>query len=161
MLLKVWQNGSCAGREGIVAGNLKTMFAKAEEVQGTFRLLLFWGAFPQQLGRIAFLDCAGDGIEFIPYAPEDEYRVVPDVTPQEALEQAGDFVSIHPDFQHISLAKVLDTDGTILGFEVCPHYSMTAFGTSDVLDVSYRKKDGSVAIFVHLQSGVERQLRGN
>jgi|GEM_PF-3015915 len=161
MLLKLWQNGTSHWEEGALAGNLKTTFGRAEDVRGMFRLVLFWGAFPQQLGRVAFLDCADDGIDFVPYAPDDEYRIVDDLPPQEALEQAGDFVSVHPDFQHISLAKVLDADGTILGFEVCPHYSPTAFGTSDVLDVSYRRKDERVVIFVHLQSGVERQLSGN
>lgn len=140
---------------------LKTDFAERSEVRGSYRLILFSGSFPQHLGRIAFLDCAGDGVEFIPYAADDEFRTVSGLAPADALAQAEAFVSHHPDFRRASLAKVLAEDGTILGFEVRPLYSQSAFGATDVLDVSYRRKGGSIIITVHLQDAVERQLIGS
>lgn len=140
---------------------LKTAYAETFEIRGSFRLILFSGSFPQQLGRIAFLDGEGDDIEFVPDAPDYDFGVVSGLSPQDALAQAESFVSLHPDFRRSSLAKVLAADGTILGFEVRPLYVQSSFGTSDVLDVSYRKKNERIMISVHLQMTVERQLIGS
>ena len=138
---------------------LTLQFASPDEVEGTFRLILHSGSQPQHLGRIAFLDRDDDDLIFEPYAPDFDFTVIPHLSADEALDRAADFVTNHSVFQRMSLAKILDEDNTVVGFEVRPLYLAHAFGTDEVLEVTYRKKDKKVIIRIHLNPHVERQLR--
>ncbi len=141
------------------ARRLTTQFAKPDEVEGIFRLILHSGSQPQHLGRIAFLDREDDEILLDPYAPEFDFSQIPHLPAEKALDRAADFVTNHSVFQRMSLSKIIDHDGAVVGFEVRPIYLLHAYGTEDVLDVSYRKKDNKVIISIHLNPQVERLLR--
>jgi hypothetical protein len=140
---------------------LHTVSAELPELRGRFRLILFSGSSAQQLGRVALLDCEGDGIELLPYAPDYEFRVVSHLSPQEAIAQAETFIGGHPAFQRSLLAKIVTAAGTVVGFEVRPLYTQPAFGTSDVLDILYHQHAQGISVSIRLQSAVERQLSGN
>lgn len=145
----------------MVRNTLQTTSAEVSELTGRFRLILFSGSSPEQLCRVAVLDCDHDGVDIVPYAPTDEYRVIPDLPPREAFVQAEAFISTHPSFRRSSLAKIVNENNVVVGFELRPLYTLPAFGMSDVLDISYYRKDQEISVSIRLQDAVERQLSGN
>ena len=140
------------------SSRLSLQFASPDEVEGSFRLILHSGSQPQHLGRIAFLDREDDDIVLDPYAPDFDFKVIPHLSADEALDRAADFVTNHSLFQRMQLSKILDEGDSVVGFEVKPAYFAHVYGTTDVLDVTYRKKDNKVIIRIHLNPQVERQL---
>jgi len=125
-------------------------------VQGSFALILFGGAYKDDLETIALLDNEGDEYSIEPYAPEFDYVTKRRLSAEEALAQASRFVSFHHAFWKIHLSKILGPDGTVIGFEVKPLYFPFIYGISDVLDVSYwPKKDGKVKVVIRLLPSLE------
>lgn len=142
----------------ISGSRLKTMGVSGEEVSGTYDLILYGGRHSNDLETVAFLDNSGDGYTFEPYVREDSYKVQKGLPAREALKKAEHFISGHPEYRSSQLRKILDTAGTVIGYEVHPLYMPLAYGTDDVFDVSYVLKEGKVIIYVRLYPWVERIL---
>ena len=140
---------------------LNTEWVNIVDVTGTFTLILHGGNYFNDVHTIAFLDLEGDQYTFEPYAPEFEYRLVKGLSAKEALDKAQHFVStIDNCFWRSQLSRVLDQNSKTIGYELKPFYNPLCYGLSDVLDVSYRNKDGKVVIRIRLNPVVEKQLLG-
>lgn len=132
------------------AKNLKTEEVKADEVTGTFTLILYGGRHSNDLETIAILDKEGDQYEFEPYAPEFDYKMKKGVSAGDALNEANKFVSFHNAFWRSQLSRVLDEKGNIIGFELRPLYHPFVHGRDDLLEVYYKVKDGKVIAYIKL-----------
>jgi hypothetical protein len=129
---------------------LKTLEAKAEEISGSFTLILYDGRHVNDLETTALLDREGDQYEFEPYAPEFDYKVKKGVPAGDALNEAKKFVSFHNAFWRSQLSKILDDKGDIIGYELRPLYHPFVYGRDDLLEVYYRIKDGKVIVYIRL-----------
>lgn len=134
----------------VQAEYLKTEEVKAEEVTGTFTLVLYGARYSNDLETIAFLDKEGDEYEFEPYAPEFDYKVKKGVSGADALREARKFVSFHNAFWRSQLSKILDGKGNTIGFEVRPLYLPFIYGRDDLLEVNYEIKSGKVIAYIRL-----------
>ncbi len=132
------------------AKNLKTEEVKADEVTGTFTLILYGGRHINDLETIAILDKEGDQYEFEPYAPEFDYKMKKGVSAVDALNEANKFVSFHNAFWRSQLSRVLDGKGNIIGFELRPLYHPFVYGRDDLLEAYYKVKDGKVIAYIKL-----------
>jgi hypothetical protein len=129
---------------------LKTEEVKAEEITGTFTLILYGARFSTDLETIALLDKEGDGYDVEPYAPEFDYKVKKGVPGADALREARKFVNFHNAFWRSQLSKILDEKGNTIGYEVRPLYLPFIYGRSDLLDVNYDIKNGKVIAYIRL-----------
>ena len=82
------------------------------------------------------------GLDFEPYAPEFNYRVIKDLPAKEALQKAEQFVDCNSSYKSSRLTGIVDQAGHILGYEVRPLYF----------------RDGRVRVSIRLNSSVERHL---
>lgn len=129
---------------------LETEEAKADDVTGVFTLILYGGRHINDLETIAILDKEGDQYEFETYAPEFDYKIKKGVPAGDALNEAKKFVSFHNAFWRSQLSKVFDEKGNIIGFELRPLYYPFVYGRDDLLEVSYKPKDGKVIVYIRL-----------
>jgi hypothetical protein len=130
----------------------------ADEIEGTYTLILYGGRYSSDIENVAVLDKEGDGYTFMVYAPEFEYRVKRHVPAKEALAEAEAFVRFHYAFWTAQLRGIVDTSGIPIGYEVRPLYSPLDFGNPDVLDVDYIIKDNNVTVRISLKRELRRQL---
>jgi len=137
---------------------LKTLEAKAEEITGSFTLILYGGRHVNDLETIALLDREGDQYEFEPYAPEFDYKVKKGVPAGDALNESGKFVSFHNAFWRSQLSKILDEKGNIIGYELRPLYRPFVYGRDDLLEVYYRIKESKVIIYIRMKPEVFNKL---
>jgi hypothetical protein len=137
---------------------LKTEFARAGEVRGTFTLILYSGSHSGSIETIAFLDKEDDLYTLEPFAPEFAYRIVKGVPAREALERAEGFIQMNSSFMGSRLSKIMDDRDCIIGFELRPLYQPITYGISDVLDVHYKMKDRKVIVSVSLKPSVSVSL---
>jgi hypothetical protein len=138
--------------------SLKTQDLKAEVIRGTFTVILYGGRFSNDIETVAILDLEGDQYTFEPYAPEFDYRIKKGLSAEEALHVATSFVSGHHDVWTTIVSRILDYNGTTIGYEVRPIYHPLAFGLSDVLDIDYSIKGTKVRVMIRLKPPLERQL---
>jgi hypothetical protein len=139
--------GSCAGGK-----QLRTELAQDSEITGSYTLILFGTRNAYELKTIAFLDKEGDGYELVPYAPEYNYKVMKNVPGTEALNKALDYVKWPRDYRSSQVRKILDDQGSVIGYEVRPLYDPLAYGISNVLVVQYWVQEGGkvkVTITLH------------
>ncbi|MEW6161983.1 MAG: hypothetical protein AB1606_01485 [Nitrospirota bacterium] len=129
---------------------LKTEGARADEIKGTFTLILYGGRHINDLETIAFLDKEGDQYEFEPYAPEFDYKIKRESPAEDALNEAKKFVSFHNAFWHSQLSRIIDDKGNTIGYELRPLYYPFVYGRDDVLEVYYRIKDDKVIVEIRL-----------
>jgi hypothetical protein len=138
--------------------NLKIELVNAEQVQGTFTLILYSGPWLQRIANVAFLDREDDRITFDPYAPDFDYKIFKGIPAKEAIARAEAFVSTHSSFHHSQLACIRDEYERIVGFEMRPMYLPTTYGTSDVLFIDYDLEDNKIIIHIRINPDVERML---
>lgn len=131
------------------------------DITGNFTLILYGANHSDDLETIAILDKEGDEYEFEPYAPEFAYKTKKHLPAQEALAEAGKFVSWHHSFQDFRLSKLLDKNGSVTGYEVRPLYYPFDFGLSDVLDVDYITKGSKIIVRIRLSKSVEEKTSGD
>jgi hypothetical protein len=129
---------------------LKTEEIKAEEVTGSFTLILYGGRHSNDLETIAILDKEGDQYEFEPYAPEFDYQVKKGVNAGDALNEANKFVSFHNAFWRSQLSRILDEKGNTIGYELRPLYRPFVYGRDNLLEVYYKIKDNKVIAYIRL-----------
>ncbi len=147
--------GSCAGGK-----QLRTELAQGSEITGSYTLILFGTRNAYELKTIAFLDREGDGYELVPYAPEYDYKVMNNVPGTEALNKALDYVKWPRDYRSSQVRKILDEQGSVIGYEVRPLYDPLAYGISNVLVVQYWVKEGGkVKVTINLHPTAREYLR--
>ncbi len=129
---------------------LKTEKAAADEIKGTYDLFLYGHRYSDDFKDVAFLIRQGGKYAFELYAPAFYYTVKKGLTAKEALDEADRWVRFHYSYQGSRLSKILDYDGTVIGYELKPLYSSLDFGYTDVLDVRYIIKDDKVIASVGL-----------
>jgi hypothetical protein len=129
---------------------LKTEEVKAEEVTGSFTLILYGGRHSNDLETIVILDKEGDQYEFEPYAPEFDYKMKKGVSAGDALNEAKRFVSFHNAFWRTQLSRILDEKGNVIGYEVRPLYRSFVYSRDNLLEVYYKVKDGKVIAYIKL-----------
>jgi len=147
--------GSCAGGK-----QLRTKLAQDPELTGSYTLILFGTRNAYELKTIAFLDKEGDGYDLVPYAPEYNYKVIKNLPGTEALNKALDYVKWPRDYRSTQVRKILDDQGTVIGYEVRPLYDPFAYGVSNVLVVQYWiQQDGKVKVTINLNPTALEYLR--
>jgi hypothetical protein len=135
-------------------------FTDANEMRGSYTAIFYGGTSSVDLETVVVLDLEGDGYEFVPRAPEFEYRVEEGLSREEALPRAERFLSWYPDFMRVRMSRVLAPDGTVIGYELRPLFRPFAYGWADILDVLYLlKEDRTVSVYVRLKPEVERSIR--
>lgn len=144
------------GSEDAFAKFLKTEEVKAEEITGTFTLVLYGGRHINDLETAAFLDKDGDQYEFEPYAPEFDYKIKRGVPAEEALKEAKKFISFHNAFWRSQLNKILDEKGNVIGYELRPLYRPFVYGRDDLLEIYYRIKGSKVIIEIRLTPNISK-----
>jgi len=100
-----------------VAEHLKTEEAKAEDVEGTFTVILYGARDYNDLETIAILDYEADQYTLEPYAPKFDYKIKKGLSAREALAEAYKFTSYHPSFWHSQLSRIIDQKGATLGMK--------------------------------------------
>ncbi|HSW62656.1 MAG TPA: hypothetical protein VLH56_04985 [Dissulfurispiraceae bacterium] len=140
---------------------LRLELAEAKEVSGPFSVVLFDSGLGNGIQRVAVLDRDGDGFRFEPYAPEFEYKIIRGLSGQDALRRAQEFLAVTPDIWKHQLSRITGTAGAVIGYEVRPLYQRPAFGTDDVLEISYRVQGEAVFIHMRLIEAVERLFRSS
>jgi hypothetical protein len=138
--------------------HLMTEEAKENDVQGVFTLILYGGRYIDDIETIAILDYEGDEYTLKPYAPQFDFKIKKGVPEKEALKEAYTFVSFHNSFYRSQLSRIMDDKGKTIGYELRPLYMPFTFGVSDVLEVDYWLKDGTVKVTIRIQPSVERAL---
>ncbi len=136
---------------------LKTEAAKPADVQGKFSLLLYGCSSQDDLANIAILDKEGDPYSFEIYAPDYSYTRKTGLDGSEALQEAERFVRCNIRSERSRLQRILGPDGTGIGFELRPLYSVAAFGKDDVLDVRYVNKERKILVYIELDPAIEMQ----
>lgn len=132
---------------------------RPEDVQGTFSLILFDNAYGNGIQRLALLDREGDQVTIEPYAPVYEYRIVKNLSGPDALKKALHFVTLPVDARSTRLVRISDSSGAVLGYELRPLFYSIAYGTDDVLEVSYRRKGEFLYVHMRLTEKVEKLFR--
>ena len=147
--------GSCAGGK-----QLKTELAQDSEITGSYTLILYGTRNAYELKTIAFLDREGDGYELVPYAPEYDYEVMKNVPGTEALNKALDYVKWPRDYRSSQVRKILNDQGSVIGYEVRPLYDPLAYGISNVLVVQYWVKEGGIVkVTINLHPTAREYMR--
>ena len=144
----------------ISTGNhLKTEPAKPSEVTGIYTLLLYGCRYPDDLENVAILYKEGGPYTFEIYAPVSRYKIKPGLTADEALREAGQFLTCSVQYQESRMSGISDLAGAIIGYEVRPLYSPIRFGMYDVLNVQYVMKESKIVVYIKLDPTVELELR--
>ena len=154
LLMLVSGCSSLSGRN-----NLNTEPLRNRELHGKVNLILYGANYYDDLETIALLDIAGDGYEFEVYAPDFRYKVVKDVDAKDALSDAEKFIHHQPSLQNIRFSRIVNEQGSVVGYEIRPLYYFFRYGISDVLDVSYRLKLNKVVVTIWLDRSVEIRMR--
>src|SRR5271157_6235676 len=138
---------------------IRTEDASEKEVAGTYSLILYGGRHGNDLETVAILNKEDAPYEIVPYAPEFDYLIEKHVPAKEALAKAYKFVSFNPYYSRTQLTRIIDSSGSLLGYEIRPLYQPLAYGYYDVLYIDYWRKDGKVFVKMKLIYEVERKLR--
>jgi hypothetical protein len=146
---------ACAG-----AKHLRTeVVTDAGEVAGSYDLILYGARHIDDIETVAVLDVEGDGYEFVPFAPEYDYRVEKGLSAREALDMADVFVSFHMYFRKFQLQRIIDEGGAIIGYELRALYMPLVYGITDVVEVNYRlMAGGRVRVKIKLDDRVIQAL---
>ncbi len=130
---------------------LKTASADPGRVKGSFTVILYGGAYADDLETVAFLDIEGDYYTLEPFAPDFDYVKDNGMSAEDAIQRAEKFISFHASFWKTQLAEIIGPDGGVIGYELKPLYLPFIYGASDVLDISYwPKKDGKIKVIITL-----------
>lgn len=140
---------------------MRTRRVSVAPSSGTFSLILYGGRYGEDLESVAVLDKEGDGYTLTPFAPDFDFKVRKGTAAKDALKEAEEFVSWHPNFVSSALSEISDDRGVLIGYELRPLYSPVAYGTLDVLDIIYTRKDDLVYFSIKLKPSVQRLIDGD
>ena len=137
---------------------IQTESATGAEISGMYSLILYGGRHGNDLESVAILAREDAPYTIVPYAREFDYKIIKHVPAKEALAKAYKFVSFHPAFSQTQLARIVDSSGRVLGYEIRPLYAPYTYGLSDVLDIYYWKKDDKVFVKMRLKEEIENKI---
>ncbi len=135
---------------------LMTAPADRTEMTGYYTLILFGRTHGNDLETVAILDKEDDHYSIEPHAPDFRFRTEKKVPAARALQKAEEFVKMHPSFHQHRTSKIMDEKGVAIGYEIRPLYYPEAFGSPDVLDISYMLKDNKVTVYIKLTPSAEK-----
>ena len=125
---------------------IRTEDASEKEIAGTYSLILYGGTYWDDLKRVAILAKEDSPYTIVPYAPEFDYKIIKHVPAKEALAGAFSFISQHPDFARAQIARIVDSSGRVIGYEVRPLYMAFTFGDTDLLYIYYWREGDKVFV---------------
>lgn len=134
---------------------LETVPAGVSNITDTFTLILYGGQNSNDIETVAILDKEGDRYSFEPFAPRFKYIVKRGVPANEALEEAGKYISWHNSYHRSQLRGIIDEKGSILGYELRPIYLPLAFGIDDIMDIDYRMRGNRIVVIVRLKPVIQ------
>ena len=143
---------SCAPGKAV-----RTDAAVSGDVQGTYSLILYGNNYSDDLETAAFLDKEGDSYTLEPYAPDFTFKVRKGLTADRALREANEFIRSHAEFHQEKLRSIRDEKGELIGYELRPLYLPMTFGTDDVLDIDYWRKENRVFVLIKLKPSLEKK----
>lgn len=136
---------------------LITKGANLEDVKGKFNLILYGARHIDDLETLAILDVEGDNYVFEPFAPDFDYKILKNLTAEQALDNAKKFIGFHNAYHKSVLKRILDYNGRTIGFEMRPLYYPFVYGFADVMDVFYfLKENGKVKVVIRLIEQIDR-----
>jgi len=144
----------------VSAVDLKTEWADASEVQGTFTVMLYGCNGSSDVNNLAILKKEGEGKPFgIGPPPFDlaYFGVKIGLEGHDAIAEAIKFLACGVNMDHTLLSKITDSNGTILGFELKPQYNIAKFGTADAFFTRYI--DNGDSITVHMIPNLDIEKR--
>ncbi len=118
------------------------------DITGEVTLLLHGAGY---LERMVIFDPEGDDYTFEITGPAERYIVEQGVSARKAREIGAQFVTTRK-----VTRKILSNDGKVIGYEMRPLYHAFRYGSSDVLDVSYKQSDNKVLVTIGLKDSVRK-----
>jgi hypothetical protein len=137
---------------------IRTEDAADNEVSGTYSLILYGGRHGNDLETVAILDREDDSYTIVPYTPDFDYRIIKHLPAKEALVYSYRFVGFHPSFSRAQLARIVNSSGAVIGYEIRPLYMRFTYGLADVLDISYWRKGEEVFVKMKLKQSIEMMI---
>src|SRR5208283_5461037 len=125
---------------------IRTEDASEKEITGTYSLILYSAMHEGDLETLAILAKEDSPYTIVPYAPEFDYKIIKHMPAKDALAEAFSFTSRHPDFSRAQLARIVDSSGRVIGYEIRPLYRAFRYGSPDVLDIHYWRKGDKVFV---------------
>jgi len=154
MLCAVLLLSSCMGGK-----RLDIRGAVPADLQGTYTLILYGCRYPSDLENLAILYPEGGPITFEMFTLKTAYKVKKGLPADEALNQAGQFLTCSIDYWQTQLSKIVDREGAIAGYELRPLYPPYKYGGRiNVLDVSYWLRDSKVTVYIRLDPDIEKAV---
>jgi len=135
---------------------IRTEDASEKEITGTYSLILYGGMYEDDLETVAILAKEDSPYTIVPYAPEFDYKIIKHMPAKDALAEAFSFTSRHPDFSRAQLARIVDSSGRVIGYEVQPLYRAFRYGAPDVLYTYYWREGDKVFLKMWILRKEER-----
>ncbi len=135
---------------------IRTEDASENEIAGTYSLILYGGIFAKSVETVAILADEDSPYTIEPYAPDYDYKIIKHLPAKEALAHAYSFISRNPDFSRAQTARIVDSTGKLIGYEIRPLYLTFTMGALDVLDIYYWKKGDKVFVRMRFLRKYER-----
>jgi hypothetical protein len=135
---------------------LRTTAADRAAISGTYTLLLYGCHYPDQIDNVAILVDENSRYPVEIYDLDTSFKMKKGVPALQAVTEADEFVrcSFHKVWQ-TQISRIVDDSGGTMGYEFRPLYTVTEFGTPDVLMISYSLKDGKVRAYIKKSPRVE------
>jgi hypothetical protein len=130
---------------------LTTERAYEPDIKGKFTIIFYGYNYADDLETAVFFDIEGDGFTFEPYARDYDFQIAKGIDASLGLKEAKWFVSRHTSFISSRMRKILDPNGTVIGYEMRPIYHITTYGRSDMIDIYYRIADAKIIITVDIK----------
>lgn len=143
--------------QSCVTGNqLRTTASDRAAVTGTYTLLLYGCHYPDQIDNVAILVDENSRYPVEIYDLDTSFKMKKGVPAQQAVTEADAFIrcSFHNVWQ-TQVSRILDDSGGTMGYEFRPLYTVTEFGTPDVLMISYSLMNGKVRAYIRKIPAVE------
>ncbi len=135
---------------------IRTEDASEKEIAGTYSLILYGGTYGNELATVAILAKEDSPYTIVPDAPEFDYKIIKHLTAKEALAEAFSVTSRNPDFSRAQLARIVDSSGRIIGYEIRPLYRPFTYGATDVLYINYWRKHDKIYVRMRVLPKEER-----
>lgn len=131
------------------------------DVQGTYALLLYGCKYGNDMENLAILYRDDGPFTFDIYSLPTSYQVKKGLPADEALKQANQFLRCSTEYWKTQLSKIVDREGTVVGYELRPLYAPYQWGQMDVLDISYWLRDSKVTVYIKLDSDTQKSIENN
>lgn len=135
---------------------IRTEDASDKEIAGTYSLILYGGIYARALETVAILADEDSPYTIEPYAPEYDYRIIKHLPAKEAIAVAYSYISRNPNFSGAQTARIIDSTGRLIGYEIRPLYLTFTLAAPDIVDIHYWRKGDKVFVRMSLLRKYER-----